>query len=157
MGQNNSVQQVQPPQACCDRPTPFTQPMQQSCPYYHSLQSQGGLDYPWLVPSYGQVVKAEFNENNQGWIDYSQLHMSTPNGPLHNWWVEHCSAVSHSINNLSADHIATFVTPATRTIIMRLIFDDGRVYQSDMDMTVFRYFFILEETYAKQLVALELP
>lgn len=126
--------------------------MQEHCILYHSLESQGGLDYPWLAPSYGRLVRAEFNEGNMGWIDYSQLHRSSPGGPIHNWWLEHCRAVSHDVNNLAENHIAIFVTPETRSIIMRFTFENGTVYQSDKDTEVFELFFRLEEQYAKALI-----
>jgi hypothetical protein len=175
MGNYNSAQQVDPAPQCCGvyppanyaSPTPtgaFStmyaaqsstsasyQPMQTSCPYFHSSQSQGGENYAWLTPYFGNLVKAEFNENNQGWIDYSQLHASSPGSAAHNWWIEHCQAINHNTNNLAADHIATFVTPATRTIVMRFTFDDGHVYRSDIDTAVFTYFFQLEQQYAQKL------
>ena len=126
------------------------QPMQAYCPAYHGMDQ---LDYPWLTPVYGKLVKAEFNENNQGWIDYEQMHATTPGGPMHNWWVEHCQAISHDVNNLATSHIATFVTPATRTIVMRFTFDNGNVYRSDVDTQLFTRFYQLEEDYAKALYA----
>ena len=117
------------------------------------MESQGGLDYPWLVPSYGRLVRAEFSEGDMGWIDYSQLHSSTPGGPIHNWWTEHCRAVSHDVNNLAENHIAIFITPETRSIIMRFTFENGTVYQSDVDLDAFKLFFHLEEEYARALIA----
>lgn len=127
---------------------PSMQPLQAKCPYFHSAD---GFNYMWLAPIYGKVVKAEFNEKNQGWINYEQLHSSTPGTSLHNWWIEHCQSVSHDINNLYTSHVATFVTPETRTIVMRLTFDNGRVYQSDVDTATFMHFFQIEESYAKYL------
>lgn len=142
MGSNVSAQQQQ-----------VVQPMKEHCIVYHSLESQGGLDYPWLVPSFGRLIRAEFNEGDMGWIDYSQLHRSSPDGPIHNWWMEHCRAVSHDVNNLAANHIAIFVSPETRSIIMRFTFENGTAYRSDVDLDTFKLFFHLEEEYARALIA----
>jgi hypothetical protein len=126
--------------------------MKEYCPYYHASEAQGGLDYPWLTSFYGKLVKAEFNENNQGWIDYSQLHRTPPNGATHNWWIEHCHAVSHDVDDLYNSHMAIFVNPDTRSIVMRFTFESGLIYRSDIDTSVFSHFFALEAAYARSLV-----
>lgn len=124
-----------------------TQPLAAHCVTYHS---RSGLDYPWLHSIYGRIVLAEFNEGGP-WIDYEQAHQSRPGTPLHNWWVEHCQAVDHDADGLAARHIATFVNPQTRSVLMRFTFENGRVYQSDVDMEVFTHFYQLEEEYARAL------
>lgn len=125
------------------------QPLKQNCVYYHARR---GLDYPWLVPQYGVLVKAEFNENGQGWVDYESLHQDIAGGPIHNWWVEHCRAVSHDVKDLAAQHVALFVDPRTRQVIMRFTFANGDVYQSDTHGGYFAHFYQLEQDYAVALM-----
>lgn len=124
------------------------QPLKKNCVFYHM---KNGLDYPWLVKDYGVLVKAEFSEGGQGWVDYESLHQDVAGGPIHNWWVEHCRAVSHDVAHLAAQHIATFVDPRTRSIVMRFTFANGDVYQSDINGDHFARFFQLEQDYAMAL------
>lgn len=126
-----------------------------SCPPDHCVGIQSAvvythaynhLNYVWLTPHVGRLVKAEFLEGDSGWIDYEQLHKSPKESFLHSWWTEHCRAVSHDPSDLLASHVRAFVND-DRFAIMRFTFEDGRVYRSDVDKAAFVQFFKWEEEY----------
>lgn len=127
------------------------QPLKASCIYFHSKQ---GRNQSWLTPKYGNLVKAEFNENNRGWIDYEEMHSSEAEEQMHTWWLEHCRSVSHDYRNLAQEHVNAFVGPG-KDVVMRFTFENGSVYSSDKDTEVFKDMFQLEEDYGWGLMGLE--
>lgn len=100
---------------------------------------QAGLSYPWLIPVYGKLLWADFEEpaGSGNWKTYSRYY-----------WTRHAALVSHDPENLVEEHVKWYVDPATKKINLKFWFEtmDGNVYS----MAPTRHFYELERDYFKR-------
>lgn len=102
-----------------------------TCVYAHEFD---GLNYVWLEPHYGKVLKVEFEEpaNSGKWRDYDK-----------HWWEIHCKVIDHKENLINA-HMKAFVNPETRFARLRFTFNkNSQIYQMEPDIN----FYKLEKEY----------
>lgn len=93
-----------------------------------------GLNYIWLEPYYGKLLKVEYKEPAETgqWRDYSDKI-----------WEIHCKVINHGDNLIEA-HMKAFVNPATRFAKLRFTFNkNGTIYTREPDIN----FYKLEKEY----------
>ena len=101
------------------------------CAYAHK---ESGLNYVWLQPYYGKLLKVEYKEPAEtgSWRDYTDKI-----------WDIHCNVINHR-DNLIDSHMKAFVNPETRFAKLRFIFNkNGIIYVREPD----RHFYELEKKY----------
>lgn len=108
--------------------------------------SKHGWNHPWLHKEFGKVTRAEFCEEETKWINFDDFHRCKSNEDERSWWVDHCKLVSHHPHHLFDSHMDAYVRK-TRFAVMRLTFDNGSVYQSDLHPKDFEKIFLLEQEY----------
>lgn len=107
----------------------------EKCSYSHK---RSGLNYEWLEPKFGEVLKIEFEEppGSGKWNPYTDRI-----------WDIHCKVVDHSPDNLVDAHVKAFVNPKTRFARLKFMFKKlGKIYS--MEPT--REFYELEEEYFRK-------
>lgn len=97
---------------------------------------QDGLNYVWLEPYFGKVLWIDYNETGQ-WKTYNSF-----------WWTRHGQLISHNPDRLVEEHMAYYVTPATKRIDLRFYFKSplGFVYMTNPT----REFYELEAAYFRR-------
>lgn len=101
------------------------------CAYAHQ---QTGLNYIWLEPYYGKVLKIEYKEPAETgpWREYTD-----------EIWRIHCKVINHE-KNLVKNHMDAFVNPKTRFAKLRFTFNkNGIIYSREPD----EQFYKLEHEY----------
>jgi len=101
------------------------------CLYAHQ---PSGLNYAWLEPYYGKLLKVEYKEpaESGSWRDYTD-----------EIWKIHCDVINHG-ENLVKSHMKAFVDPKTRFAKLRFTFrKDNRIYNMEPNL----HFYELEKAY----------
>lgn len=96
------------------------------CAYAHSAS---GMNYVWLEPNYGKVLRIEYKEPAETgpWLDYTDKI-----------WKIHCEVINHG-KNLVEDHMQAFVSPRTRFAKLRFTFNkNGKIYTREPDIDFYR-------------------